>query len=78
MISQLKDTYNYRKVITLISFLAFVFGVATCFLGELFIPLASSFLAILFYHIENSFHERRRFHVCAEPYFSAVGWLCHG
>ena len=48
MISELKDTYKYPRVIALISFLSFVFGVATCFLGELFLPLASSFLAILF------------------------------
>lgn len=48
MISELKDTYSYQKVITLISVLSFVFGVAASFLGELFLPLASSFLAILF------------------------------
>ena len=48
MISELKDTYSYQKVITLISVLSFVFGVATCFLGELLLPVASSFLAILF------------------------------
>lgn len=48
MISELKDTYSYLRVITLISVLSFVFGVAVSFLGELFLPLASSFLAILF------------------------------
>lgn len=48
MISELKDTYSYRKVITLISVLSFVFGVAASFLGELFLPPAASFLAILF------------------------------
>ena len=47
MIRELKDTYTYPRVITLISVLTFVFGMAVAFLGELVLPLASSFLAIL-------------------------------
>ena len=48
MIRELKDTYSYPRVITLISVLAFISGIAVCLLGELFLPLASAFLAVLF------------------------------
>ena len=48
MIRELKDEYDYTRVILSISALSFVFGFALCFLGEIVLPLASSFLAILF------------------------------
>ena len=48
MIRELKDTYSYPRVVALISVLSFISGIAVCFLGELLIPFASAFLAILF------------------------------
>lgn len=48
MIRELKDAYTYPSTITFFSILSVVFCSATCFLGELFIPLAASFLAALF------------------------------
>ena len=48
MIRELNDTYSYSRVITLFSVLSLIFGVAVGILGELFLPLASGFLALLF------------------------------
>ena len=48
MIRELNDKHSYPRVMTFISILTFVFGVAVCFMGTIFVPFASSFLAALF------------------------------
>lgn len=48
MIRELKDSQSYPRVIALISVLSVFFGIATCVLGELLLPLSSAFMATLF------------------------------
>ena len=48
MIRELKEEYNYARVITIVSALSLVFGFASCYLGEILLPLASSAFALLF------------------------------
>ena len=48
MIRELKDEQSYTATMLIISALALVFGIAFVFVGELFLPLASAFLALLF------------------------------
>jgi len=44
MIREFKDPQNYPRVISLLSILSLLFGVVTCLLGELFLPLSAAFL----------------------------------
>ena len=48
MIRELKENYSYTRVITFLSVFTFIFGAAVCFVGGIFIPVASAFLAALF------------------------------
>lgn len=47
MIRELKENYSYTKVIAFLSVFSFIFGVAVCFVGEIFLPMASGFLSAL-------------------------------
>ncbi len=47
MIRELKDSYNYTKVMLLLSVLTFIFGIAFSLIGEFFLPFAAAFYAAL-------------------------------
>ncbi len=48
MIRELKSSHAYPKVMLFLSVLTLLFGFCFCFLGEIFLPFAVSFLASLF------------------------------
>lgn len=48
MIRELKESYNYKTVMAVLSVLTFVSGLAFSFLGEIFLPFAAAFCASLF------------------------------
>lgn len=48
MIRELKSSHAYPKVMLFLSVLTLLFGFCFCFLGEIFLPFAVSFLAALF------------------------------
>ncbi len=47
MIRELKESYSYKRVMTLLSVLSFISGIAFSLLGELLLPLAVAFYAAL-------------------------------
>ncbi len=48
MFRELKEGTTYSQTMTYLSVLTFLFGIATCFIGNIFLPLSAGFCACLF------------------------------